>query len=97
MEKMEGKTESLEMVNENNGRLLTELDSLVNKLQISYEHQVHIYFIINKFKFLLSIAHLLYLRVVCYYQYFFHSVNFCLSFVSCHDSGPWLVVCFLFL
>ncbi len=41
MEKMEGKTESLEMVNENNGRLLTELDSLVNKLQISYEHQVH--------------------------------------------------------
>jgi hypothetical protein len=43
MEKMEGKTESLEMVNENNGRLLTELDSLVNKLQISYEHQVHTY------------------------------------------------------
>jgi hypothetical protein len=40
MEKMEGKTESLEMVNENNGRLLTELDSLVNKLQISYDHQV---------------------------------------------------------
>ena len=43
MEKMEGKTESLEMVNENNGRLLTELDSLVNKLQISYEHQVSTY------------------------------------------------------
>jgi flagellar biosynthesis/type III secretory pathway chaperone len=42
MEKMEGKTESLEMVNENSGRLLNELDSLINKLQISYEHQVSV-------------------------------------------------------
>ena len=40
MEKMEGKTESLETVNENNSKLLLELDTLVLKLQISYEHQM---------------------------------------------------------
>ena len=39
MEKMEGKTESLETVNENNSALCQELDSLVQKLQVSYEHQ----------------------------------------------------------
>ena len=39
MEKMEGKTESLETVNENNGKLCSELDQLVTKLQVSYEHQ----------------------------------------------------------
>ena len=40
MEKMEGKTESLETVNENNSKLLLELDTLVTKLTISYEHQM---------------------------------------------------------
>ena len=40
MEKMEGKTESLETVNENNRKLLSELDTLVTKLTISYEHQM---------------------------------------------------------
>ena len=40
MEKMEGKTESLETANENNRALLLELDTLVVKLQISYEHQL---------------------------------------------------------
>ena len=40
MEKMEGKTESLETVNENNRKLLLELDTLVTKLTISYEHQM---------------------------------------------------------
>jgi len=40
MEKMEGKTESLETVNDNNSKLLLELDTLVLKLQISYEHQM---------------------------------------------------------
>jgi len=40
MEKMEGKTESLETVNENNKKLLMGLDSLVAKLYLSYDHQV---------------------------------------------------------
>jgi len=40
MEKMEGKTESLETVNDNNRKLLLELDTLVTKLTISYEHQM---------------------------------------------------------
>jgi len=40
MEKMEGKTESLETVNNNNALLLTELNNIINKLQISYEYQV---------------------------------------------------------
>jgi len=40
MEKMEGKTESLETVNHNNALLLTELDNVINKLQIPYEYQV---------------------------------------------------------
>jgi len=40
MEKMEGKTESLETVNDNNSKLLLELDTLVTKLTISYEHQM---------------------------------------------------------
>jgi len=40
MEKMEGKTESLETVNENNGSLCGELDSLVAKLQVSQDHQL---------------------------------------------------------
>lgn len=40
MEKMEGKTESLETVNDNNSKLLLELDTLILKLQISYEHQM---------------------------------------------------------
>jgi hypothetical protein len=43
MEKMEGKTESLETVNNNNELLLAELDNVINKLQIPYEYQV-IYF-----------------------------------------------------
>ena len=40
MEKMEGKTESLETVNNNNALLLAELNNIINKLQISYEFQV---------------------------------------------------------
>ena len=40
MEKMEGKTESLETVNNNNAVLLAELNNVINKLQISYEYQV---------------------------------------------------------
>ena len=40
MEKMEGKTESLETVNDNNRKLLLDLDTLVTKLTISYEHQM---------------------------------------------------------
>merc|ERR1719334_579857 len=40
MEKMEGKTESLETVNDNNSKLLLELDTLILKLQKSYEHQM---------------------------------------------------------
>ena len=40
MEKMEGKTESLETVNDNNSKHLPELDTLVTKLQVSYEHQM---------------------------------------------------------
>jgi len=39
MEKMEGKTESLETVNNNNELLLAELDNVINKLQIPYEYQ----------------------------------------------------------
>ena len=39
MEKMSGKTESLETVNENNKSLMTELEGLVAKLQVSQEHQ----------------------------------------------------------
>ena len=40
MEKMEGKTESLETVNSNNAVLLNELNSIINKLQINYDYQV---------------------------------------------------------
>jgi len=40
MEKMEGKTESLETVNNNNALLLTELDNIINKLQIPHEYQM---------------------------------------------------------
>ena len=40
MEKMEGKTESLETVNNNNALLLAALDNVINKLQINYDYQV---------------------------------------------------------
>ena len=40
MEKMEGKTESLSTVNENNKKLLVGLDNLVAKLYLSYDHQM---------------------------------------------------------
>lgn len=40
MEKMEGKTESLETVNNNNALLLAQLNNVINKLQIPYNYQV---------------------------------------------------------
>jgi len=40
MEKMEGKTESLETVNNNNALLLGELNNVINKLQINYDYQI---------------------------------------------------------
>ena len=54
MEKMEGKTESLETVNNNNELLLAELDNVINKLQIPYEYQVIFFCSVKKDKIFLE-------------------------------------------
>ena len=58
MEKMEGKTESLETVNNNNALLLGELNNVINKLQINYDYQV-----ISVFHILLEIL------ICCYFSF----------------------------